>query len=308
MKNRILLLILLMLTFQKDLLTQHWLTENYPFKTGNIFLIKRYIYSSGSGSYTTYSRSTVIKDTLVNSREYFLIDNYYDNLNKMWRVDTLSGNLFMLDPANACPIYGYEKQFDSLWASKNDTSNGCGSQKLVCVDTSNYTIFDIICQSKRFYLTDIFPFGFSTYSRTYVKNFGLAFYQCTSYVSWGWGGTIYTLIGCVINGIIYGDTTIPIGVKKISNSVPNKSALEQNYPNPFNPVTNIRFQIEGTGYVKLIVYDIQGREIMKFFDEKLNNGVYSVDFSGNDLSSGIYFYSLIIDDKIIDTKKMVLIK
>jgi len=57
----------------------------------------------------------------------------------------------------------------------------------------------------------------------------------------------------------------------------------------------------------LKVYDILGREIKTLVNEKLTPGSYEVIFNGSNLTSGIYFYKLMIGN-FTDTKKMILIK
>ena len=58
----------------------------------------------------------------------------------------------------------------------------------------------------------------------------------------------------------------------------------------------------------LKVYDIQGKVVMTLVNQKQNTGTYEVTFDGTSYSSGIYFYSLIVDGILIETKKMILIK
>ncbi|KXK44815.1 MAG: 5'-nucleotidase, partial [Chlorobi bacterium OLB5] len=82
------------------------------------------------------------------------------------------------------------------------------------------------------------------------------------------------------------------GIQPVSNETPNLFYLSQNYPNPFNPVTKIKFDIPSTAFVKLIVYDVQGKEISALLSKELNAGTYSIDFDGSSLSSGVYFYKL----------------
>ncbi len=95
------------------------------------------------------------------------------------------------------------------------------------------------------------------------------------------------------------------GIGKIT--VPNFYALGQNYPNPFNPSTKIEYAVPKPGDVKIIVYDITGREAAVLVNEFKNPGIYIVDFDGSELSSGVYFYKMQAGD-FIDTKKMLLIK
>jgi hypothetical protein len=59
--------------------------------------------------------------------------------------------------------------------------------------------------------------------------------------------------------------------------------------------------------VKLIVYDVLGREVATLVNQKQALGNYKVEFNGNNLSSGVYFYQLKFGD-LINTKKMILLK
>ena len=101
--------------------------------------------------------------------------------------------------------------------------------------------------------------------------------------------------------------TYPTGINNNNNEIPNAYRLEQNYPNPFNPVTNIAFSIPKAGNVKLIVYDMLGREVVALVNEFKQSGNYSVDFDASNLSSGVYLYKIEAGD-FKDTKKMMLIK
>ena len=97
------------------------------------------------------------------------------------------------------------------------------------------------------------------------------------------------------------------GIVKNSNQVPTDFMLYSNYPNPFNPATKIKFDIAKATNAKLVVYDILGNEVTRIIDEKLSPGSYTVDFKGENLGSGVYFYKL-TTDYFTDTKKMLLIK
>ncbi|MFZ4592485.1 MAG: T9SS type A sorting domain-containing protein, partial [Ignavibacteria bacterium] len=97
------------------------------------------------------------------------------------------------------------------------------------------------------------------------------------------------------------------GIQNISTETPSKYLLGQNYPNPFNPTTNIKYSIVNSGDVKLVVYDIQGREVQTLVSESLKPGTYEASFDGSKLNSGVYFYKL-ITGTFSETKKMLLIK
>ncbi|HJY63906.1 MAG TPA: T9SS type A sorting domain-containing protein [Ignavibacteria bacterium] len=98
-----------------------------------------------------------------------------------------------------------------------------------------------------------------------------------------------------------------MGVQSYGNGIPNVHSLSQNYPNPFNPTTNIKFAIPYAGLVKLVVYDILGREVTTLVNQVLNAGKYIADFDASSISSGLYFYTLKTDN-FTETKKMLLIK
>ena len=92
------------------------------------------------------------------------------------------------------------------------------------------------------------------------------------------------------------------------NEVPMAFLLRQNYPNPFNPATTIEFSLPKSGFVSLKIFDITGKEISSAINMSLNPGIVKYDFNGSNLSSGVYFYSLLVDNVRLDTKKMILIK
>ncbi|HMT11260.1 MAG TPA: T9SS type A sorting domain-containing protein, partial [Ignavibacteria bacterium] len=97
-----------------------------------------------------------------------------------------------------------------------------------------------------------------------------------------------------------------------STNIPAEFSLNQNYPNPFNPVSTISFALDESGSAEVKVFDINGKEVKTLLRKtNMDPGSYSFSFSGDDLSSGIYFYRLIFTAGGIvktDSKKMVLVK
>jgi hypothetical protein len=93
-----------------------------------------------------------------------------------------------------------------------------------------------------------------------------------------------------------------------SNNVPVQFSLEQNYPNPFNPGTNISFSLMKAADVKIAVTDILGREVRTMVNSRLNGGKYDLYLDAKELVSGIYFYTMYIDGKFFQTKKMILME
>jgi N-acetylmuramoyl-L-alanine amidase len=96
-------------------------------------------------------------------------------------------------------------------------------------------------------------------------------------------------------------------VEEIGTVTPTEFSLQQNYPNPFNPSTQIKFSVPQTSDVKVIVTDLLGREVATIVNDNLAAGNYSVNFKASELSSGIYFYTLITDN-FKQSKKMILMK
>ncbi len=96
-------------------------------------------------------------------------------------------------------------------------------------------------------------------------------------------------------------------LREIKAEIPPEFALSQNYPNPFNPTTSINLNIPRTGYVLLKVYDDIGQEVSTLIDGELSAGTYIYEFDGQELASGIYYYTL-ISGLNLQTKKMLLLK
>ena len=90
-------------------------------------------------------------------------------------------------------------------------------------------------------------------------------------------------------------------------TVPAEFYLSQNYPNPFNPSTNFEFRIAKSGFVTLKIYDVLGNEISTLVNEEKSAGIYEVNFNGEGLSSGMYFYTLKAGN-YSETKKMILLR
>jgi hypothetical protein len=105
-----------------------------------------------------------------------------------------------------------------------------------------------------------------------------------------------------------------------NSQVPGRFALRQNWPNPFNPSTNIGYTVAsskeqaagstkqvGLERVRLVVYDLLGREMVVLVDGTMTPGEHTVRFDGKNLASGVYMYRLEAGGNIA-TRRMVLLK
>ena len=103
-----------------------------------------------------------------------------------------------------------------------------------------------------------------------------------------------------------------IGIKEIKKVLPSSFILYQNYPNPFNPSTTIKFEIpygvkSEKSEVKIVIYDVLGREVEVLLNEKLSPGTFEVDWDASNNPSGVYFY-VFSANGFTNTKKMVVLK
>ncbi len=283
-----------------------------PLKVGNIW-----VYSGSSATIpchgtSWYDRYKITGTTILNGKNYFILQHtiVFITGSCCWssrlfgsgviRIDSVSSNIYN----NAFCNTSNEKLVDSLSCNLGDTAWQCGfpnGTMIYCTDTAAYSVFGRMISSK------VLTFGggwdyFET--QRYAKDIGLVSYE------YHCGGSyIIGLQGCVIDGILNGDTSMPVGIQNVGSEVPDNFSLSQNYPNPFNPVTKIKFSLPSPskGGVKLIVFDVLGREIAVLINEQLSPGTYEAEWDGSKYSSGVYFYKLITAD-YTETRKMVLVK
>jgi hypothetical protein len=86
------------------------------------------------------------------------------------------------------------------------------------------------------------------------------------------------------------------------NSTP---ILYDNVPNPFTEKTSIEYLIPTTSQsASLMIFDLQGKPVKTIAITKFGNNAITIN--GNELTPGMFIYSLVVDGKIIDTKRMIL--
>ena len=97
----------------------------------------------------------------------------------------------------------------------------------------------------------------------------------------------------------------PAGITELNA---NGVKLSQNMPNPTNGVSLINYELEKNAQVSLNVYDITGKVIAI---QNMGNqiaGSHSTKFDSNNLSAGVYYYSLTVNNTTTPSMKMVVIK
>jgi photosystem II stability/assembly factor-like uncharacterized protein len=111
------------------------------------------------------------------------------------------------------------------------------------------------------------------------------------------------------NGTIIHTTTGGTALEEVRDFVASRSevVLSQNSPNPFNSTTNISFILPKSQHVKLSVYDLIGQEVVVLVDGEMRAGEHSVNFDGQNLPDGVYFYRLSAGN-VTRTKICVLLK
>lgn len=116
-----------------------------------------------------------------------------------------------------------------------------------------------------------------------------------------------------IDAMAYGYLMVNPAVGTDAEEVlPTKFALHPNYPNPFNPTTNILYDLSEVSNVRLVIYDMMGREVRTLVNETQQPGRKIVTWNGLDkqgrnVSAGVYLYRIQANDHVA-TSKMVLLK
>ncbi|MBE2254799.1 MAG: T9SS type A sorting domain-containing protein [Ignavibacteria bacterium] len=211
----------------------------------------------------------------------------------------------------------------------NNWSNGGAISQNITVNSN----LDLVANYKVGYrLVVNSTYGTTTGNNTYFDSGGVVWWSVsprifnnsgTLYYFRGWNGTgpnsytsadssgrdTITGLPAMLNPFVETArwSTTPASISNISSELPTEYKMYQNYPNPFNPETKIKFDLIRAGNVKVIVYDLLGKEVEILANQLATPGRYEVTFNGRGLASGIYYYK-IITDEFVDIKKMMLIK
>ena len=115
----------------------------------------------------------------------------------------------------------------------------------------------------------------------------------------------YTMLEVYLNGLT--GELITGAHDKRESYIPDRFDLRQNYPNPFNPSTTITYELPRTGWVRVGVYDVLGKEIVVLVNTVQPPGTYQTRFSSEGLAGGIYYCRMLAED-FTASQKLVLIK
>lgn len=283
-----------------------------PLQVGNVWVYYFSFTTSGGGA-NGYEKYKITGTTVVDGKTFYSFSmerrfNFGSNLcySRLFqtpyqlRIDSSTGNLFKTTNCGT----NLEGMVDSLNSRKNDSAFICGSYQeniSMCSDTSFKTILGQYRKTKTF---EVLAHERSNIHE-YTHGIGLSYFlssqlmtQCRLY-----------LVGCYVNGLFLGDTTLFVGISQIGGEIPERFKLSQNYPNPFNPVTKIKFDISGTSAVQtfLYVYNVLGKEVAVLVNQQMQPGSYEEDWDATAYPSGVYYFKL-ESGSFTETKKMVLIK
>jgi hypothetical protein len=268
----------------------------FPLAVGN-----SYTYLTVNNFFQQYRRkATITKDTIINNKKYFYCYNFPIFMPGWIRYDSARSNLLKYNPNQSCSNYSQEVIVDSLAMSVNNSIN-CFFESInlrKCTALGSQSVFGVTRNTKSF-LHD----GLIYSNLTYASGIGVISYcsgeppPCESYT---------TLIGCVLNGVVMGDTLLT-GTEQTNTTLPDKFFLAQNYPNPFNPETVISFAVPKSSFVSLKIYNALGVEMTTLINEEIKSGYYNYKWNGQNLPSGIYYYKILAGE-FTETRKMILVK
>jgi hypothetical protein len=298
----------------------------YPLAMGNKWIYDEYYFHNGNTYHDLFIMEVNGIYLQPNGELYYIWKTYGPNqpvANIFYeRIDSSSAKIYKYDENLGLPNDEY--MIDDLIAEPGDTVLSYrfytpGSSFTIVIKDTLFKKWGLTKTKRVFQETG--P-GIPKPSYSLTQDIGLD----SMFFDWDYNTTdTYVLKGCVLNGIVYGDTTT-VGVEDEETPAAVNFKLEQNYPNPFNPTTKIKYTIPSVEttrrvvFTTLKVFDILGNEIATLVNEEKLAGEYEVEFNGHsvegqNLPSGVYFYQLRVGGPesssgqgMIQTKKMVYLK
>jgi len=240
----------------------------YPLEIGN-----KWVYKRSGFPWTTdfFAKEVLDYSILANGKWYFRINNEYE------RIDSANADVFRYLEHPNLPENEYV--VTNLSTEIGDTTSG--NYFSYRPDRYAYPVYYGIFSEwglnnplKGYSIVDPNP----DYSLSYNLTYDVGVTQEYIHIAF-FGYVITVLQGCVINGTVYGDTTV-VSVDALEQHPPLFS-LSQNYPNPFNPATKIKYQISELSFVTIKVYDVLGEEVATLVNEEKPADTYEEFISTN---------------------------
>lgn len=282
--------------------------ELFPLSVGNEWTYYCYgvSYDKATEYFSFSYKNKIVSDTISSSGQhyykYVFIKQYsYGAMDSCWlRIDSLTSKIY-----GTYSIGGEEITFFDFRAYDIIDYEPEESGYLTFVDQSDTLLWNRRREMRKFFYASLW-----IQEKYLVQGLG----QIYRHDEFDFGDATHKLLGCVINGVVYGDTVL-VDVSDNVATTPIEFQLFQNFPNPFNPSTTIKYSIpsETNGhalsrqFVTLKIHDVLGREITTLVNEEKSSGNYEITFNAGGLPSGVYFYSLQIGKKY-EVKKMLLLK
>jgi hypothetical protein len=151
------------------------------------------------------------------------------------------------------------------------------------------------------------PVSNAGYTDNTIPDNGIYWYAVTAAYSGSYGDA-----ESIDSDKAYGSTDVVTGIGDQNPAVPRDFFISQNYPNPFNPLTTLAYGLPKDSRVRIDIYNVLGQRVLTLVDEHQAAGYKSVvwsgvDYSGDKVSSGVYFYTIEAGD-FHASRKMLLLK
>jgi|GEM_PF-5470925 len=269
-----------------------------PLEIGNLWVYEEY----DDIFHTNLVRTTIYKltDTVrVDSVKYFEIQiRDIPGVSYSRLIRLREDSFYVARRDSAFPMLNNEEIYYKKNAQLEDSWQNAYIPPHVynIIDTSLASVFGRDITIKLLNLTN---FNLLDNDQVWCEEFGMLAKET------GEGFFSEVLKGCVIDGIVYGDTLVTdIDVVEYPSL---NYILSQNYPNPFNSTTIIEYEIKTQTHVRLSIFNSVGELISISVNEEQSAGNYKIYFKAEELASGVYFYKLTDNSNSI-IKKMILQK
>ena len=257
--------------------------DYYPYHVGDIW---QYVELSSEYPQGKFREVKITRiDTVNNGKEHLVYHNASDTPAQCIIIDSAKvysadKDILIYDLASPIGTY-WERKRDEEWVKyfQNDEQEFWNNQ-------FNEKIFYVYYWQEPDSLSDWAGMG-----EVLAENLGLQRYE--------WEGGREELIGCMIDGIKFGDL---VGIEDTKDDIPVEYPLISSYPNPFNGVSIIIYSLPNASDITLAIFDVLGRKVATLYEGYTTAGEYREIWSPQENASGIYFVTLTTPNQIITSK------